>query len=149
MQETVGSALNGTDLITILANAGIVTGVIDALRRAFQDKIDWARFGALIAIGMGIATSEAAVLLEWYGSGITWQEGLLVGINVGLSASGFNRMITQAPPTVVVQGEVRAGAPATATIPDPVAADGRAQPRLAPTPSPVADRPSIGGNARI
>jgi hypothetical protein len=93
---------------------------------------------------MGLVTAEAAVFLDWYGVNISWQEGLLVGLNVGLAASGANRLLTRAPATVVVEGTVQGGAAAsgmaaTATVTDPAVS--REAPVAPPPPAPMRPLP--------
>jgi len=75
--------------IEILVNAGLVVGLVEALKRALGPALDVERFGPLLALAVGLVTAQAGVALEWYDA--THGEAVLIGIIAGVSAAGLYR----------------------------------------------------------
>lgn len=138
------------DLITVLVSGGLVAALLEALKRALGTHFDWTRFGALLALGVGVVTALAGVQLGWYPVTVSLGQAVFSGLMAGITASGLNRGISQSPATVVVEGEIPAqpatptspatpATTATAVVPEPAvtanADDAAVRPSLGPPPS--------------
>lgn len=71
----------------ILVNAGLVAGLVEALKRALGSGFNADRFGALLAIVVGVLTANAGAAMDWYDA--TLGQATLVGLTAGLAAGGI------------------------------------------------------------
>lgn len=104
------------ELTTLLVNGGIVAALLEATKRALGTHFDWFRYGAYLALIVGVGTAVAGNELGWYPVPVTYGQAIFAGLMAGITASGLNRAITQNASTVVVEGSI-AAQPATASQP--------------------------------
>jgi len=87
------------DVLSVLVNAGVVAGILEALKRAGTGVVDFDRFGHLVSLVVGIATACAGVALGWFDAAevqITYGDAVLYGLLAGLAASGIFRTAREA-----------------------------------------------------
>lgn len=83
----------------ILINAGLVAGLVEAIKRGLGARFDSERFGPLLAILVGVLTAVGGVFGGWYASDLELGGAILVGIIAGLTAAGIYRTTQSAART--------------------------------------------------
>ncbi len=83
-------------VLDLLVNAGLVAGLVEAIKRALGPRYDSERFGSLFTLAVGVAMALAGVELGWYRPQVTSGEAVLAGLVAGLTASGLYRGVTSA-----------------------------------------------------
>ena len=106
------------DLVMQAGLGALVAGLMEATKRAVGPRFDWSRWGAWVAILLGVGAAEAAIYWSWFPdvAKVTLGQGVFVGLMVGLTASGVNRLLSKSDPQIIVQGPVQEGAPATVSV---------------------------------
>ena len=104
------------ELTTLAVSSGLVSALLEATKKSLGTHFDWNRFGAWLALAVGVITTVGGTQLGWYPVDIPLGQAVFSGLMAGITASGLNRAITNNAPTVVVQGDI-AAQPATATKP--------------------------------
>lgn len=76
---------------TVLVGAGLVAGIVEAIKRGLGPGFNSDRWGALLALAVGVASGLAGVFLGWYE--LPYGQAVLAGLTAGLTASGLYRWV--------------------------------------------------------
>lgn len=83
--------MDTTTALAILVNAGLITGLVEAIKRALGDHFNSDRWGPLLSLAVGEATAIGGVYAGWYSDVQQLGPAILVGLVAGLTSSGLYR----------------------------------------------------------